>query len=230
MLPIARLIRLFIHVFERDSLVSPLPLLIGGVIIALVVSQLGSEDTLTEQRLPRLGEHDPYGARTIPETEHLFTRRRLQRWAQGHKKHFHRVKNGVNDPVTFYHVVQEILGIRPNEWFTAKALVDYLNYAKPMLVWDSVTVGRVLNDIYDTFVEVNGDERLPLQRKRYSSGAHYALTPFPEARAALVNLLDDLDEASEKFVAAETNDAMPQRLTSPLAGCPSLLAGTVRVA
>lgn len=180
---------------------------------------------MTDARLPILGSNDRYGARSFPETEHLFTRRRLQRWSAGHERFFHRTKNGVNDPLTFYHVVHVLLTIRPNEWFTSRALVEYLVYTKPMLLWDAVTVGRVLGDLEDTFREVNGAENPPIQSKRYWNGTHYALANNAEARTALVNLLDDLDRASEEFIAAEAStEGPPKRLISPLASCPSLLA------
>lgn len=171
-----------------------------------------------------LSSGDGYGRRSVPGAAAMVTERRTRRWSQTRRVAFHRVKNGIYDPYTFFHVVEELASLKPNQPFTSAEFAEYLNDNREYLYWDPVTVGRVLNDLRENFEEANRGERMqPIVAQRYWDGMFYEVTDHPEARAALLNLLDDLNDASQNLYEQEADGKAPARLTSPLASCPSLI-------
>lgn len=153
----------------------------------------------------------------------LLTERRLRRFAKARNQFYHRVKNGVHDPLTFFHLVEELANIRSGHPFTAAELAAHLNDHKHMIFWDSVVVGRILNDLAENWAEANPGARFqPLVAIRRWSGREYMTNDFPEARAVLLNLLDDLAMLGEQTKDAQAAGKNPARLASPLNDCPSI--------
>lgn len=171
-----------------------------------------------------LDQDDPFGRRTMPASRPDFSERRTKRWARARNAFFHRVKNGIHDPLTFFQLVEELANVRPYQSFKAADLAAHLNERKNMFTWDPVVVGRILNDLVESWNEANpGERHQPLVAIRQWSGREYQTTDFPEARAVLAALLDDLVALGEQAKAQEATGRGPGRLTSPLTFCPSVM-------
>jgi hypothetical protein len=145
--------------------------------------------------------------------------RRLRRLAHGRKEFFHRAKNGIGDPITFFHIVDALI-MDKGEPFHTRDLVVRLVSDSPQLGWDSTTVGRILNDIIESVSEANA--RTYISTVRHWDGTLYAVEQTPEARAVLFNLLDDLAVLCEELMEQERQGIQPSRLNSPLGRCPSV--------
>ena len=145
--------------------------------------------------------------------------RRLRKMAHGRKEFFHRAKNGVYDPITYFHIVEALL-TQGSGAFRTRDLVERLTNSRPQLAWDATTVGRVLSDLSETLNEANGTVHISTARRW--NGMLYAVTPNAETRAVLLRLIDDLMVLSEELVAAERENRAPSRMNSPLQRCPSV--------
>lgn len=145
--------------------------------------------------------------------------RRLRRIAHGTKEFYHRAKNGVYDPMTYFHITWALYAIG-GEPFRTRDFVEALRGSRPQLAWDTTTVGRVLNDIAETLEEANG--RPYISTARRWNGMIYAVQQTPEAKAVLIRLLDDLMDLSEKLVELEKAGQAPRRMDSPLLQCSSV--------
>lgn len=161
---------------------------------------------------------------TIPGSHELLSERRLRRWSKARHRLYHRPKNGAHDPISFFHLTEELLHIHPGTPFTAANLAEYLNKVRTQLLWDPVVVGRILNDLIESWNEANPvPEAQPLAQSRHWSGRRYTTAAHPEARAVLAATIDDLARRGEAY--RDTIDAglIVKRLTSPLVGLASLL-------
>lgn len=174
-------------------------------LMATQTRALTEADALTRARIPGLKAH--------------LTDRRLRRLAHGRKEFFHRTKNGVYDPITYFHVVDGLLNFDQQPFHT-RDFVAYLRQTRLQLVWDVTSVGRILNDIAEQLEEANGAKYFTATR-RYD-GTIYAVQETLEAKAAIWALLEDLYILSENMVKLEVEGQMPPRLNSPLNQCPSL--------
>jgi hypothetical protein len=177
-------------------------------------------------RLPAIALLEPsdaFGRTTIPGARPLITASRLRRFAHCRSNFYHRAKNGIHDPISFFHMLDALGQIKPGKAFTAAVLAKHLNETRQLLRWDSVVVGRMLNDLIETWGEVNpGREFQPLTAVRRWSGREYTMTDFPEARAVLLAALEDLAKLGESACNAQDEGRRQDRLTSPLASLPSL--------
>jgi hypothetical protein len=145
--------------------------------------------------------------------------RSLRRFKQNRKVLFHRVKNGVYDPITFYHVVDGLLQLRAWRPFKSADLATYLRERAPNIVWDNVTVGRILSDIEESFAAL---EKQVIRKNRKWDGVTYEVSDHAEHRQALVDLLEDLNDLATQEMEAESTEGRPKRTESPLVRCPSL--------
>jgi hypothetical protein len=169
--------------------------------------------------------NDHFGRMTVDGAITLVTPTRITSWTRGLERLVHRVPNGVNDALTFYHLVYRLANIESNRYFTAGQLAAWLNFYDRAFVWDAVSVGRILNDLRDCWLDVNPHERFqPLQVERRTAARYYRVSDYPEARIAMLNLLDDLLAIGRRLVKEEDRGRFPQRLMSPLNLCPSLVA------
>lgn len=163
---------------------------------------------------------DRFGRRSIEGSNALLTNRRVKAWSKARNQFYHRVKNGIRDPFTFFHLVEELADIRTGHPFTAAELAEHLNRHRPVFTWDPVTVGRILNDLVESWQEANPGVRFqPLVSIRRWSGREYMTQDFPESRAVLMDLLDDLVILGDKTGASRQQGPA---LDSPLTRCPSV--------
>ena len=139
------------------------------------------------------------------------------------KTMYHRSRNGVYDPVTYYHLLDRLLDVRPGTIFRSVEFARELNYRIPDISWDPVTVGRIITDIAETLSEANG--YIAIGANRRFDGMIFDVSGHPDARAAMENLLDDLEKVALKELEDERdNKPMPKRLRSPLSFCPSVMS------
>jgi hypothetical protein len=167
---------------------------------------------------------DIYGRISMAGSAPLITERQLRKITTGKNRLVHRAKNGINDPYTFFHLVEALLGVAPFQPFTAAQLVRYLNAERPSMTWDAVTVGRVLNDIRDNLVEANPNEQFqPISMLRDWSGVYYETVDYAPARAVLFRLINDLLAVCAEVQEAEASGEIARRTQSPLLACPSIM-------
>jgi hypothetical protein len=168
-------------------------------------------------------DYDRYGQQSTEGVRPIITDRRLRRWSKARNKFYHRPKNGIHDPFTFFHLVEELANIQPARPFSARDLTDHLNHARPMLVWDAIAVGRILGDLIEQWGEANpGPRNQPLVGMRNWNGRLYQTTAFPEAARILLNTLDDLVAAGDKVLEAVTSGQRVPRTESPLTALPTM--------
>lgn len=154
----------------------------------------------------------PYGDAEIP----IRTQRR---WRADKKWLFHPAKNGVYDPVTYALVVETLLKLRPGAYWYAGGLAQHLNDTEPGLIWDAVTVGRVLSDIADVTTEFLEGQEPIIRRSRDYRGRFYAMTASKEGRKLLVRLRELLRGLSHQIIARERQMEPSPRFESPLNLC-----------
>ena len=161
-----------------------------------------------------------YGRKTLPEMRTLVSETRVRKARHLDSLLVHRMKNGINDPLTFYHILDLILQMAPGTEFRTSELMVGLREFKDQLVWDSTVVGRVIADMADSLEEQDGFQ--PIQWTRRWNGMYYALSTDPKTHVVLFNLLQDLVRLSEELIKDELKGEHPKRFTSPLGRCPSL--------
>lgn len=120
-----------------------------------------------------------------------------------------KAKNGITDPFTYYHIVDELLSTRPGNLFTAREFTQALG--KRPLTFDPITVGRVLGDIAESLRDAYGIE--VIHQLRSTDGRRYWTEFEFNQWLALERLLEDL----ERLCLAPAPDAR-----SPLYRCPSV--------
>lgn len=161
-----------------------------------------------------------YGRRSIPEMRDKVGARRVRRAVTYDNRFIHRDKNGINDPLTFYHILDLVMQMTPGTEFRTGDLLVQLRAFKDQLVWDATTVGRVLTDIAENLYEAHGFKAIDFT-KRWN-GMFYVTSTEPRAQVVLFNLLEDLVLLCEEEVRAELAGRRPKRLRSPMESCPSL--------
>lgn len=209
-----------VKVLHRYSLADPLICIFNGVWPLHKVHLLCYYPCMATHARA-LTEADALTRSTIPGLKAQLSERRLRRIAHGRKEFFHRTKNGVYDPLTYFHVLDALLNYT-NEPFRTREFIHRLNETHPQLVWDTTTVGRVLNDISETISEQNPTF---LTAVRSYDGMRYTLAASLEAHTAMLRLLDDLYLLSDNLIFHEVAGDPPKRLNSPLLQCPSANPG-----
>lgn len=164
---------------------------------------------------------DIHGRATLPGARDLVSTRRHREITHSRKTFIHRTKNGVYDPLTFYHVLDALLDLRPGEMFRAADFVNFLKNTRPQMVWDTTTIGRVITDMAESLNAANA--RAPIEAVRRWNGMTYLVSREPEDRAAMENLLDDLRIVSQEQLDEELKGNFPKRIDSPLRRCPSVM-------
>jgi hypothetical protein len=161
-----------------------------------------------------------YGRETVREMAGNVSSRRVRRARTDDNYLFHRSKNGVYDPISYFHVLELIAQLAPGSEFRTADLMEALKYYKPQLVWDATTVGRILADLSETMHEVHGFA--PIDHTRRWNGMYFSLSTQEGARIAIYRLVEDLRELSMEQVKEELLGNPPKRIASPLDRCPSL--------
>lgn len=153
----------------------------------------------------------------------LYTARKTQILRARRKELVHRPKNGIYDPITFFHVLDCLLEMKPGTLFTTREFVDgELRGHSQALAWDTVTVGRVIADMAESLHEANGTH--PIEAVRRWNGMLYGVSKELEDRIAMENLLDDLATLSEEVTRLESESLPVTRGHSPMNDCPSVMS------
>jgi hypothetical protein len=168
-------------------------------------------------------DQDLYGRTSLPGMRLVATNGHAARRARKNDAQFyHRTKNGVRDAMTFYHIVDTLLRIPPDRQFRTKDLSEVLTATKHQLVWDNVTIGRVVTEIAENLKEANGITVIEMTRRW--NGGNYSVSSRPEERVILLNLLQDLEAICVGLVKDECIGIVIKRDSSPLLLCPSVMA------
>jgi len=129
--------------------------------------------------------------------------------------------NGCYDPMTYLFVLDALMNIDADIELRAHKLVEYLQSRPYRMVWDSVTVGKVISDLCDTFEDVLGAKMGLLERGRDWRGAFYRIHRSETTAKAALALREDLYKATEVEMSARAAGNRPKALISPLVECPS---------
>ncbi len=117
----------------------------------------------------------------------------------------HPTPNGVNDPLSILAVLDLLQSVRPPLNFTTPTAVEWLEAFYKHIIWDAVTVGRILGEISDLASE--HDPELPaIARSRSARGARW--TVHTDNRRQWRWLHDArvwMQDFAEKVVEDETN-------------------------
>lgn len=164
---------------------------------------------------------DAYGRLQAPG---LATARKVRKMRSGVAQFRHRAKNGVYDPYTYFHIVDALLNVQPNKPFSGREFAEHLGKYADFMIWDPVTIGRVLNDLHDNWNDANPNpESQPLILYRDWHGSYYEVNGSPAAKAAIWRLAEDLILLCQVIHDLETEGRAPKRLYSPLRECPSVM-------
>lgn len=173
--------------------------------------------------LPAYPQSDPYGRRSTADTGAAMQERTSRALGRGKRILFHRVKNGIHDPLTHFFVLDAVLHAKPDEYFQSVLLTKWLKANNQNLAWDTVTVGRVLSDIAESLKDACPDpERPPIIISRRWNGRYFAVSSLPVNRVMLHNLVVDLLALSEALITEEANGVETSRLSSPMLACPTV--------
>jgi hypothetical protein len=164
-------------------------------------------------------ENDLHGNRSTGTTTILGTNRsRRIRTAQKNLRH--RARNGIYDPVTHYHLLDVLMQMKPGQIFRTTHLLPNLRLMKPEIIWDPVTVGRIITDMADALFDANGWKAIGATRRH--DGMWFDVSSNSEARAVMWNLLEDLNRVAAEEIEAESRGEFAKRLASPMERCPSV--------
>lgn len=178
------------------------------------------QKTILESALDYNGEN-AYGRLSIPGVRTLAGPRKLKRCQWANNNFLHRAKNGVYDPISYYHVLDEIMQLTPYQDFRTVDLIYRLDETKPQLIWDAVSVGRILTDIVENLHDAY--DAWPIAMGRRWNGMTYAVSGLPESRVMLHRLHDDLYALCEETLKEESRGVFTKRTASPLNRCPSVM-------
>ena len=129
------------------------------------------------------------------------------KWAKQVDNLFHPVPNGFNDPISTLNVLDAVMRLRPTDKIRAKFLVTLLQQTRGHIIWDAVTVGRILGEItmlaYDAFPE----KERPISSKRDYIGTFWQIRHTATAHAWLSSLRNHIgavaDETFKREMAGE---------------------------
>jgi hypothetical protein len=119
-------------------------------------------------------------------------------------------------------VVDALMNIDPFIELRAKNLVIFLNDRYPQMIFDAVTVGKVLNDIHDSHEEVAGKGNGFLERGRDHNGYFYLIHQNLDTAKTIFALRDDLQRLFLNEKAERKSGMRPKYRGSPLLECVSM--------
>ncbi len=110
-------------------------------------------------------------------------RHRREKWNKEAQHLLHATPNGYNDPLSHLLLLDTLMRLKPDQTIRANTMRDLLNRMRPQLSWDSVTVGRILNELADM-----SEGRIKRRRDRF--GTFFLLDPTIETYQWLTTLRD----------------------------------------
>lgn len=159
---------------------------------------------------------DPYGKLVHEGRAGLFTERRLRAIRRNNKNFYRRPKNGLYDPMTYYHVVDILCQLPYHDDFDATSLTEILNMHKKQFEWDSRTVGRILSDLHESLQFASPPGQEPIRKVNHSRHIWYTIQRFPHTAVMLVDTLMDLAVLVESKEHRYSYDWMKKAAASPL--------------
>lgn len=132
------------------------------------------------------------------------------RWRNEHMTLVHPQINGVNDAATVTLVLDALARMEHEHAFYAKDLTVLLNANYPTFLWDSVTVGKILQNIAATTVDLPLLPQ-PLQYARDYQGHYYWFTATTENWTWLLGARDAMGGYAKAQIAQEIR----QRTSEP---------------
>jgi hypothetical protein len=145
----------------------------------------------------------------------------VRRLKSARKNLRHLTRNGVYDPITHFHVLDNLLDIAGGDSFRTRDLLPYLRVRAPNLVWDAVTVGRVITDMAEALHDALGYKAIGVTRR--FDGMWFDMSGNTEARFAMEHLLEDLRRLSVEEMQQEAEGHFPKRMSSPMERCPTVM-------
>lgn len=132
------------------------------------------------------------------------------------------VPNGVHDPLTHMLIVEALLNAMPDVRFSSAELTRRLQSDFPWIIWEAITVGRVLGDIHESLSGLMSGPMLPFDRTRLADGNRWNTRPTSYGWQALVRLRVDLQKLATEDIELTAAGTRPSRLDTPLQRCASL--------
>lgn len=134
----------------------------------------------------------------------------------------YRTPNGIYDPLTMLKVLDAVAHIDPDIELRSQKMAEFLNVHSPRMLWDAITVGKVLADLCEAFEDVLGPKMGLLERGKDYRGAFYLIHRNADTAKVYFGLRDDLMRLAEDAIAAQANMQPVKRHDSPLLECPSV--------
>jgi hypothetical protein len=120
----------------------------------------------------------------IPET----TR---EKWHREVKALFRPSRNGYNDTLSHLFLIDTLMRLKPDQIIRAAKLRDLLTETRPQMLWDSVTVGRILTELADLAAERTKKGSVPvLSQGKDRNGTYFTLTHGTDTYQWLASLRD----------------------------------------
>ena len=122
-------------------------------------------------------------------------------------------KNGFNDPLTITCLLDLLIRMEPATFLNAPVLVDFLEDEYPQIVWDAVTVGRIMKALVEeaAITERPNNQPAPIIEYRYSDGRVYMINPSPGNHYWLCQLREYFGRCAEKYARDLRGDEPPSR-------------------
>jgi hypothetical protein len=117
--------------------------------------------------------------------------KRCDRWQNEAQTAYRPAVNGYNDPLSHLLLIDELLRLSPHQTLRARALREHLTHQCPQVIWDTITVGRIMSELADLADEAKPDDATPpIVTGRDRFGRFFELAPV----AATYKWLADLRE------------------------------------
>ena len=112
-----------------------------------------------------------------------------ERWHDEVKNLFRPSRNGYNDSLSHLLLIDTLMRLKPDQIIRAGKLRDLLAKNSPQLIWDSVTVGRMLTELSDIAGEDAKKGQKPhITQARDRYGAYFLISYGPDTYQWLADL------------------------------------------
>lgn len=112
--------------------------------------------------------------------------------------------NGFNDPLSVALVVDLVMRLEPNKYIPSSVLVSLLSEQFPHILWDAVTVGRIMKALVEEAADrrAPGGAEPPLTEIRFSDGRVFLIHANPGNHYWLAQVREYFGTLAEQYVAA----------------------------